>query len=258
MDLKKIIGVLGFLVLGFMPKVIGQVQYQGLLIVRKDTFELQNTFITDDSLNLKITSKKEEMSRAWCMGGSYSPTWMIENDSIFLIELLDEKDMRKEPKAIDMAKLFKERYINGRIFAKELNYQIAAYYRTPYSDSIDNSNIQVCFTIKDGKVIDKGVFKYLIESENRLNTNENTDWENFPKINEDRWISVKIFTNDKGELVNALIVKNDLNSVKEGEEVWQQEALRQVKLVPKWDIYYECGRVIHKEFTIFVIFSKIH
>jgi hypothetical protein len=255
MGFKKIIGVLGFLVLGFMPKAIGIPLFQAFLINGKDTLTMWQTFVPDPVYDLKITSEEGKMYHSSCMSKGYLPTWKIENDSIFLIKLVDESD-RDSIKIVDLKTAFKERCINGRVFGKEISYQIEAlrYIENMGSDY----GTQYCFTIKDGKIIDKGEFSKEDDDRIDLDIEDKTDWKNLPDIGVDRLVTVKIITNDKGELIDASIEKNRSNFNVVGEDVWKKEALRQTKLIPKWDIHYKCGQVIDKEREIEFLFGRRH
>jgi hypothetical protein len=258
--------VLYFLAFGIMPKAISQPWVQAFLITGEDTLTMGRTFITDTLEIPEITSNREKMSMWGCTCGSFFPTWKIENDSLFLIKLRDENDMRKEGFDIDLKKTFKERYVDGRVFGKEINYQIEAERfrnQSEYSSNIDSFyDNHICFTIRNGKVIDKGEFNdktvwvnnfdYLSEE----GIAKNTDWKNLPDISSNRLVTVKVITNDKGELVDASIIKNNDSYELEGENAWKKEALRQIKLIPKWSIHYKCGQVIDKEREIEFRFKK--
>jgi hypothetical protein len=255
MNFKKIIGLLGFLVIGFIPKVIGIPLFQAFLINGKDTLTMWQTFVPDPVYDLKITSEEGTMSFASCMSRGYFPTWQIENDSIFLIKLIDESN-RDSIKTVDLQAAFKERCINGRVFGREISYQIEAYH---YIENMGSDyGTQLCFTVKDGKIIDKGKFDKVDEWRIDLDIEKNTDWKSLPYIGVDRLVTVKIITNDKGELVDASIVKNMTNVKVDGEDIWKKEALRQAKLIPKWDIHYKCGQVIDKEREIEFLFETRH
>jgi hypothetical protein len=118
MDLKKIIGVLGFLIFGFIPQVDSQVLYQALLFTSEDTLTMWDTFIKDAAKSPEMTSEREEMSLSSCMFGGYFPTWKIENDSIFLVKLIDQRD-RDSTVTVDLKIAFRERCINERVFERK-------------------------------------------------------------------------------------------------------------------------------------------
>ncbi|MBL7814554.1 MAG: hypothetical protein JNL70_06080 [Saprospiraceae bacterium] len=264
MNFKKKIIILPVFVLGFLSMTYSQVLFQALLINGKDTLIMPEKLL---DYSLKMTSIFEDMEFKTCLGGSFLPTWQIENDSLFLIEILLDRNHFAEDRdslgLLDLQKEFKERCVNGRVFGKEINYQIAAHHYTEYGFS--DYNTQLCFTIKDGKVIDKGEFKDKTEYINisgqisEEDIAKNTDWKHLPDIAVERQVTIKITTDDEGKIISAIPVKNRnwYGTIKpEGEEVWKQEALRQVKLIPKWNIYYKCGQVVDKEHEIVFLFSK--
>jgi hypothetical protein len=123
---------------------------------------------------------------------------------------------------------------------------------------------QFCFTIKDGKVIDKGQFKDKTVWEDTLTRYylseegiaQRTDWKNFPDIGSSRLVTAKVTINDRGELVSASIIKNRDSNELEGENAWKEETLRQIKLIPKWSVRYKCGQIINKEREIEFLFKK--
>lgn len=264
MNFKKTATLLSFLML-FVSKMYSQVLFQAYLITDEDTLTMWTTFINDALLReIKITSDRREMSHSTCLSGGYKPTWKIENDSIFLIELIDDTD-RDSLQIIDLQKAFKENYINGRVFGKGINYQIEASYLWGNHYDESNSDIQVCFTIKNGKIIDSGRFKdktrYADEAA-YLSAEaivKNTNWAQLPDISVERQVTIKITTDDDGKILSAEPIKNSdmYGTIKpEGEEVWKQEALRQVKLIPKWHTRYKCGQVVDKEDILIFLFDK--
>lgn len=264
MNFKKKIIFCSFLLVS-MAKINSQVLFQAYLITDKDTLTMWTTFVTDPLFkDIKITSDKKQMSLSTCMSGGYMPIWKIENDSIFLIKLIDSSD-RDSTQIIDLQKTFKDRYVNGRIFAKEINYQIEASYLWGNHYDESNSDSQVCFTLKNGKVIDSGIFKdktRYIDEADYLSTEaiaKNTNWAQLPDIGVERQVTIKITTDDDGKILSAEPIKNaDMyGTIKpEGEEVWKQEALRQVKLIPKWHTRYECGQIVDKEDILIFLFDK--
>ena len=265
--LKKSFICLLFVVLNFLS-VSSQVLYQAFLFNGNDTLTMWRTFITTPYSNstLEITSNDEDMSFATCFSGEYFPIWRIENDSMFLIQLIDNTD-RNKTITVDLKTQFKDRCINNRVFAFQLSYQIEANI---YSNNRELFRESIyCFTIKNGKVTDKGIFKdktqYIDESSytSEESIQSNTNWANLPPIEVDRLVTIKITTNNYGKITDAIVVKNSQiptfsdNIIRvEGEEVWQKEALRQVKLIPKWNIIYKCGQVVHQEESIEFLFKK--
>jgi hypothetical protein len=228
--------------------------YGALFIYGKDTLATFDTFIsmTIVGAEIRITSDILDMCFPSCLGRCYSPTWLIENDSVFLVSLLNDDKERTE---LNLQDIFKERCVNGRVFAKEITYKLSTHR---YTENSSNYDTDICFTIKNGIVIDHDEFKNKTEyaSSFEIDTRTNTDWNNLPDIAVDRLVTIKIKTNEKGELVSASVVKNRNNLKPEGEDVWKQEALRQVKLVSKWDIQYECGEFVNNEREIEFLFSK--
>jgi hypothetical protein len=124
-----------FLLFSFSRNLYSQDIFQAFIIDGKDTFTMWQTFVTYPFDELRITSQDAEMSVSTCMSKGYFPTWRIENDSLFLIELTDEGNT-DSINNVNLAIQFKERFINKHIFAKEITYQIQAKsYKSDYSDS---------------------------------------------------------------------------------------------------------------------------
>lgn len=250
--------------------ISSQVLYQAILLHEKDTLTMWEKFL-DYSYN--ITSIKGDMELSTCFGYSFSPTWRIENDSLFLIEIRTDRGYEDNDKAkyVDLKKQFKDKCINNRIFGKEVNFQIEARHNLsesfPVNDSAYNYDKTICFTIKNGILTSKEPFEDKTEYIDRnfyLSQEaiwKNTDWKNLPPFKVDRLVTVRIKTNDTGKIIDAFIVKNKPwgvdNIIKmEGEDVWNREALRQVKLIPKWDVVYKCGQVVDKEDDLMFLFTK--
>lgn len=245
--------------------------FQAYLINEKDTLTMWQKFL---EFNFKITSVDTNMEVKTCFGGSFLPTWKIENDSLFLIKILKDRsfDDADSVRLVDLKEVFRERCINGRVFAKEINYQINAEYydNNSFNDSIDYSHYrkQVCFTIKNGKVIDRGIFEdkteYDVDAQYQPDSliARYTNWKNFPDIAVDRKVTIEILTDNNGKIIEAHPIKNheypySLEPIKkEGEEIWKQEALRLVKFIPRWRVSYKCGQVVNKEHDLVFLFTK--
>lgn len=250
--------------------ISSQVLYQATLLHGKDTLTMWEKFL-DYSYN--ITSIKGDMELSTCFGHSFSPTWQIENDSLFLIQIRTDRGYEDNDTAkyVDLKKQFKDRCINNRVFGKEINFQIETRYNLfesmPLNDSAYSYDKTICFTITNGILTSKERFEDKTEFIDRnfyLSQEaiwKNTDWKNLPPFEVDRLVTVRIKTDDTGKIIDAFIVKNTPSVVDyiikvEGEDVWKREALRQVKLIPKWDVVYKCGQVVDKEDYLMFLFTK--
>lgn len=252
------------------PIISSQVSYQATLLHGKDTLTMWEKFL---DYNYNITSAKGDMELSTCFGYSFSPTWQIENDSLFLIQIRTDRGYEDNDTAkyVDLKKQFKDRCINNRVFGKEINFQIETRYNLFESMPLNNSAYSydktICFTITNGILTSKEPFE---DKTDYIDRNfylspeaiwKNTDWKNLPPFEVDRLVTVRIKTDDIGKIIDAFIVKNEPwavdNIIKmEGEDVWKREALRQVKLIPKWDVVYKCGQVVDKEDDLIFLFTK--
>jgi hypothetical protein len=244
MDLKKIIGVLGFLVLGFMPK--GMARLQAYLVIDSATYGIGNKFMT---YKHKITSNENKMgiTNCWTLGGG-TPTFKIENDSIFLTKLLinirfDQPDESAYIYA-DLTKEFKGRCVNGRVFAKEINSEILAsranLFKTDSLGAYYSENL-VFLTIKHGKVVKQieftGVTRWAIAD---LTTEipheeQSTDWYVQPNVplNGGTRVVAQITVDDKEKLTKIEIAEG-------GDKRWNKAVLNIINRLSKWQCSHIC------------------
>ena len=260
--IKKIVFCSFLIFYSYLPS-FSQVLYQALLLNDKDTLTMWQTFVTPPYSKLQITSNDSEMSLSTCFSSGFFSVWKIKNDSIFLIELADESD-HVHSNNIDLKKAFQDRLIRDGVFANEITYQIEAQF---LNINDENMNKVFCITIEKGLVKDKSLFENKTEYFNVYQylspeaIQKNTNWEQLPPITVDRLVTVKVTTDDAGKIIKAVVIKNNENTLgdvikMQGEEVWQNEALRQVKLIPRWNVIYKCGQVVDKEDTLEFLFSK--
>ena len=234
MDLKKIIGVLGFLIVGFMPKANATIYVPTILIIEKDTFEMSLTFMSSRN---KITSNYNKM------GSSYGffrlhviPTWEIENDSLFLKQLQIRCLSGKDSFA-DLANDYKKNYINGRVFAKEISYQIFAsrgnLFKTDYSTDTRYYCDNLCFiSIKHGKIISLIEFTGITHQEVSTlftaipNELQSTNWFIQPEVplNGGTKVTTKIVVDDKGKVTKTEFTEG-------GDKRWNKTIVKFIKLL---------------------------
>jgi hypothetical protein len=236
MDLKKKIGVLGFLVLGFIPKAIGQ----SYIVIDKDTFGTVKKYITPDH---RITSKWDKMGKADCISSNGGfPWWRIENDSLFLTRIVvgfnSSSDEREEYNEIlaDLPKEFGKRYVNGRVFAKEISDRILAYQVDTFNTDTATFYTETIafFTIKHGKLIKRieftGTTQWPLGWRDGYHSNkavaQRKDWQTQPEmpLNGGTKVIVKIAVDDNGKATKTEIIEG-------GSKRWNKSIIKTIKFL---------------------------
>lgn len=213
----------------FMPKANATMRVPIVLMIGNDTFEIYQTFI---SFNRQITSNPKKMVEP--KGVFEKPTWVIENDSLFLKQLEVYSD---DEIFIDLAKNFKKNYVNGRVFAKEISYNILAarsnLFKMDRANDIFFYYENFCYlTIKNGKVVNKIEFTGISPTcSSHLYTeiadiSQSTDWFTQPEVplNSGTKVVTKIVVDDKGKVTKTEFTEG-------GDKRWNKTITKFIKLL---------------------------
>jgi hypothetical protein len=268
MNFKQIIGVLGFLVVGFMPKAISQ---QAELIIDNDTFYIGKKLVTPDH---KITSNMDKMGRSDCIGSHGGwPIWKIEKDSLFLTKIVVAyKEISPEINEYtevlaDLSKEFGKKYVNGRVFAKEINMELIGLHIDTFdTDTALFYNETMSFlTIKHGKLVKHIEFTGTIQWAGRdayyskKLVVQKTDWKTQPHmpLNGGTKVVAQIAVDDKGKLTKIKIIEG-------GDKRWNKQVLNIINRLSRWEgghisfTYHDRPNIRYKKEKVILIVKKPH
>lgn len=79
----------------------------------------------------------------------------------------------------------------------------------------------------------------------------NIDWNKIPDLKDEKIrVIISIQSGETRKPDSITILRGSEN------EIFNQEALRVVKLIPEWDVYYKLGEVYRMKWTLAIIFDE--
>ena len=197
---------------------------------------------------------------------NYIATWSIEDDKLYLVSIRNAcyptelKNVVASYKAkadsigteyADLKKLFPDKYINGKVLADWVTDTIIApkgkllHYIHMGFESIYKKETE--FTVKAGVLIktwelDNSGSKKSKYSENiellQKFIQSQINYSKLPKSDKpiNVWVDM-LNVNDKGKIDSVRVSKGV-------SDIYDQEAMRVIKLIPEWDVLYRHGKRI--------------
>lgn len=256
---KGFILFLFFLSISFV-KTFATGQIGDRLIFNGDTLMLFTNPL-EDYLSNKPQRTINNYELTWtstaCYRG-YIATWEVTNDSLFLLSV--QKGCQDEnPQYFDLksefgaSRVFVNWYTGIALAPKgKLLYYVHDAYESLYEKEIE-------FQIEKGQVIgiktnDNSKSKQSVYSQNDIKLRQfiysNINWEILP-TNKDKEIMVVIqFSANENGIIDSVKVLRGYNAV------FDDEAIRIVKTIPEWDIYYKHGNHKRINWNLPIVFSE--
>lgn len=241
-------------------KTFATAQIGDRLIYNGDTLILFSNPL-EEYLSNKPQRTINEYELTWtstaCYRG-YIATWEIDNDSLFLLKV--QKGCQSENlQYFDLAnefgtsRVFANWYTGKALAPKgELLFYVHDAYESLYESEIE-------FQIDKGQVIgiktyDNSKSKQSVYSQNdeklRQFIYSNINWEVLPTF-KDNEINVFIqFSANENGIIDSVKVLRGYNSI------FDNEAIRIVKAIPEWDIYYKHGNNKRITWNLPIVFSE--
>lgn len=188
----------------------------------------------------------------------YIATWEIVNDSLFLVSV--QKGCQDEnPQFFDLKKEFG----TSRVFVNWFTGNASApkgkllYYVHDAYESLYETEIE--FQIYKGQVIgiktyDNSKSKQSVYSQNNIKLRQfiysNINWEILPtNIGKEIKVFIQFSANENG-IIDSVKVLKGYNAI------FDNEAIRIVKAIPEWDIYYKHGNYKRINWYLPIVFSE--
>jgi hypothetical protein len=271
---KKYILTKLFILAGFVGVLAAPHQTSDELIYNGDTLSvylyLSNEFYPT---NKRITGAQEMVSSVNLLFGGqaachplscwrgYKATWEIIEEQLYLTGIYSCCYYNDSIKA-DLTSLFKERVINGKVNVDwittntvvqggEIIDTIAIFLSTApiYENEFE-------FEFKEGKLLNiknnpKSRKSIYSQDEEKLTDfiYSNIDWDNLPIPQKPVRVLVEFSTNEKGKVDCVEIRMSD-------NKIFTQEAIRVIKLIPDWDVFYDNKKFLRYWKTKYIIFSE--
>ena len=255
--MKRLINIL--IILIFPLSVFATGQAGDRLIWNGDTLTL---FSNPLELRIDMFGEKEAGVNTTCWRG-YIAEWTLIENEIYLTNILSCNYYDDGIKS-NLKTVFGSEYEDGKVKATWINGNISVpkgklihYIHSGYGSFYE---IELILTFKDGKLTKQKEYDNSKSSKSIFTENQdslqsfiytNIDWDKIPDLKDEK---VKVFVSiQSGETTkpdSIMIIRGVEN------KLYNQEALRVVKLIPEWAVYYRLGEVYSMKWTLPIIFDE--
>ena len=260
--LTKIFIIFGFVATFATPQIPDKLVYNGntfytYLSLPRECYKKVVGFL-ESPLKVNIFGTKKPCMSTAC-GNGYRATWEIIENQLYLTGIYSCCYYEDSIKA-DLSLLFKNKVKNGMVKADWVTTMLFVYGGKKIAD-IDALSIyekSYEFEFRKGKLLNVKSYDnskskqsiYSYDSEMLINfIYSNIDWNNIPKQRDATKIVVQFSANEFGKIDSAKVVRGD-------NEILNKEAIRVIKLIPEWDVFYIKGQHFRIKWTFPIIFSE--
>jgi hypothetical protein len=261
--MKVIIYILTIILLTIsVEKVFATGQIPDKLIYNNDTLSIfanpLEQLTNVDSLRANLFDNNKEHWNTACWRG-YQAEWTIIDNQLYLTSIYSCNYYEDNIKS-DLKKLFGENFIKGKVKANWVTAKILSpqgkelyYVHSGYESLYEK---EVIFEIVNGQLIGTTTFdnsksRKSIYSEDTTLLHfiyTNIDWDKLPNQNKPVKIVVQFSANEQG-IIDSVKVMKGFN------ETYDSEAIRVVKLIPEWDIFYRRGQYERRVWNLPIVFN---
>jgi hypothetical protein len=215
----------------------------------------------NDSIRPNFFDKNESCESTACWR-SYVAEWIIIDDNLYLTGIYSCCYYKDSIKA-DLKKLFGDKFVNGKVKADWFTADIISpqgkllYYVHMGYESLYEKELE--FNFDKGKLIGTKIYDNSKSRQSDYSQNQeklkeffysNINWTALPKLG-DKIIKVYIqFSANENGLVDSTKIMRGYDSI------FDNEAIRVIKSIPDWDIYYRHGELQRVKWTFPIIFSE--
>ena len=251
--------ILSILALLFSLQVFATAQIPDRIIYKGDTLSLfanpLELYPNFDSL--KLTSGI--ISSCW---RGYIAEWEIIDNHLYLIGIFACFSYTKRELLYDLKDLFGSQCIDGKVKADWVTGTLTSpqgkllYYVHDAYESIYERDLE--FHFEKGKLqktlfYDNSKAKQSVYSQNQEKKAEyiysRINWKILPKQDTIVRVVVHFSANENGIIDEAKVVRGY-------NKVYDQEAIRIVKSIPEWDVYFRKGKHIRIQWSMPIVFSE--
>ena len=223
-----------------------------------DTVTIDNSEYINRIFSVNLFDEKNCWNTA--CGKGYRAEWAVIDDILYLTGIYSCCYYRDSIKA-DLVTLFKEKVINGKVKADWITEKLFSpqgkriYYEHWGYGGINEYELE--FYFEKGKLTGTHLYdntksRQSIYSQDPEKLYEfiysNINWKILPK--QDTVVEVEfIFSANENGLVDEVEILKGYN------EIYDQEAVRVIKLIPEWDVYFSKGKHTRISLINDIIFS---
>lgn len=214
-----------------------------------------------DSIRPKLFGDKKASINTACWR-EYIAEWTLIENEIYLTNILSCNYSEDSVKS-NMETVFGAEYKNGKVKASWITGKILIpkgklihYVHSGYQSFYET---ELVLSFKDGiltnqKEYDNSKSYKSVFSKNqdslRIFIYKNINWEKIPDLADER---VKVFI----EIESSETKKPHINIIRDAEnELFNQEVLRVMSLLPEWDVYYRLGDVYRMRWVQPIVFDE--
>lgn len=238
-------------------------QIPDLLIYNSDTVSIFSNPLEQlpniDSLRKTLFNDNKNHLTTACWR-EYQAEWTIYDNQLYLTAIYSCRFHEDDIQA-DLKQLFGDRCKNGKVKADWVTANILSpqgkllYY--VHSDYESLYEKEVIFEILRGQLIDTKTYdnskskksKYSEDSNLIQFIYKNIQWENLPLQNKPVKVFVKFSANEQGIIDSVKVLTKE-------NESFDDEAIRVVKSIPEWDIFYRHGQFERRPWNLPIVFSE--
>ena len=244
-------------------KIFATAQIPDLLIYNGDTLSIFENpleqLYENDSIRPDFFGDKEGCISTACWRG-YQAEWIIIEKQLFLTGIYSCCYREDKIKA-DLKQLFGDKCVSGKVKADWFSGNIIApqgrmlyYFHMGYG-SLYEKELEFRFSkgnLSGIKTYDNSKSKQSIYSKDYERLQKyiysSINWEILPEKDKAITVYVQFSANENGVIDSAKVLRGY-------SEIYDNEALRVVKSIPEWDIYYRHGVYERRAWNIPIIFS---
>jgi hypothetical protein len=260
---KKILKILLLLATPFIGNAFTP-QMPDRLIIGQDTFRLNASPLEShpdiDSMHERLFGEGNTCEGFTACGRGYIATWQLIDNTLYLLSIHNCCD--KGSSKAHLWFLFGKKYQNGRVKADWLSAQLIS----PRGKQLYNlySSVGIGYEKDIVYEFEEGILKNTVVHDNTKSKiskySPNTElfrqfiysrirWQHIPKTTKKLIVVLEITTDKQGNIGEAIVRKS-------AGDAFDREALRVVRLIPEWSVYYRMGKIMPMSWHLPVIFSE--
>lgn len=212
-----------------------------------------------DSLRTHLFNDNKERWNTACWR-QYQAQWTIIDNQLYLTAIYSCNYHEYKIQA-DLKQLFPDKYENGKVKADWVTANILSpqgeqlyYVHSGYESLYEK---EVVYEIANGQL--KGITTYdNTKSTKSAYSNDTTlfhfiysniKWESLPKTDKTAKVYIQFSANEQGIIDSIKVMKGV-------DETFDSEAMRVVKSIPEWDVFYRRGQHERRSWVVPIIFSE--
>jgi len=226
-----------------------------------DTFTINSVEYVNHIFAVSLFGDKKTCNSTGC-GREYIAKWEVVENQLYLTGIYSCCYYQDSIKA-DLTLLFKEKVIDGKVKADWITGDFISLKgkRLFYDHDMGTGGIfeyELELRFEEGKLTGTQLYDNRKSKQSEYSQNSeklwehihsNINWDILPKLDTIVRVLVEFSANEDGIIDSAKILRGY-------NELFDQEAIRVVKSIPEWDVYFRKGKHIRIPWTMPITFSE--